>query len=111
MAIRYVTIPLSDDTFYGMAIALEGVSYSIDINYNERSELYYLSLYDADRNPLVLGVGLVPSYPITVDYRISNLTGFFWMFANSSATSEPYKDFPDKISQYYTLIYAYELEE
>jgi len=77
MANIYVDLLLDDTApIYEYSVSLEGNSYIIEIVYNERSQLYFMSLYDADRNPIVLGAGLVPGYPIMYDYALPNLTGW-----------------------------------
>ena len=105
--VNYVDIPLRDDAFYDLSIALEGNSYIIEFTYNERMSLYTLSLYDSERNPIVLGVGLVPEYPILLDYAIPNMTGYFLLTRKPVNISEPYKLYPDQLSQYYYLVYIY----
>lgn len=106
----YVDIPIQDDAFYDLSIALEGNSYIIEFTYVERMSLYTISLYDAERNPIVLGVGLVPEYPIMLDYAIPELTGYFLLTRKPTNISEPYKLYPDTLSEYYYLIYVYSEE-
>ena len=107
MANIYVDLLLDDSPIYEYSVSLEGNSYIIEIVYNERSQLYFMSLYDADRNPIVLGVGLVPGYPIMYDYALPNLTGFFLLIQKGELKAQPYKEFPDKLKQYYSLVYTY----
>ena len=103
----YVDLLLDDSPIYEYSVALEGNSYIIEMQYNERSQLYYMSIYDSDRIPLALSVGLVPGYPMMADYALPNLTGFFLLIQKGELQSEPYKKFPDKLSQYYNLVYTY----
>lgn len=104
----YITLPLFPDSHYTYAVALQDVSYNLEFIYNERTQLYSLSLYDQNNNPIVLGEALVPNYPIFKDYAIFPLTGFFWMEEKADIISEPYKVYPDSIDQYYNLFYIYE---
>jgi hypothetical protein len=110
MAERYVIVPLYEDPFYSYAISLEGESYILEFQYNERAELYFLSIYTADREPVVLGVGVVPYYPITLDYILPGLSGYFWLEEKATYNSEPYKEYPDKIHEYYNAYYIYSSE-
>ena len=105
---NYVDIPIIDEPFYNLSISLQGNSYIIEFTYNERMSLYTLSLYDAERNPIVLGVGLVPEYPILLDYAIPEMTGYFLLTRKPTNISEPYKLYPDQLSQYYYLVYIFE---
>lgn len=107
MANIYVDLLLDDSPIYEYSVSLEGNSYIIEMIFNERSQLYYMSLYDADRNPIVLSAALVPGYPIMLDYALPNLTGFFLLIQKGTLESEPYKEFPDKLTQYYSFVYTY----
>ena len=105
---NYIDVPLLDEPFYDLSISLQGNSYILEFTYNERMSLYTMSLYDAERNPIVLGVGLVPEYPILLDYAIPNMTGYFLLTRKPTNISEPYKLYPDQLSQYYYLMYVFE---
>ncbi len=107
----YVDLLLDDSPIYEYSVSLEGNSYVIEMIYNERSSLYFMSLYDADRNPIVLSAALVPGYPIMFDYALPNLTGFFLLIQKGELASEPYKEFPDKLKQYYDFVYTYLTED
>lgn len=108
MTTEFISLALFPDADYTYAVALQGVSYNLEFIYNERIQLYSLSLYDQNNNPIVLGEALVPNYPIFKDYALFPLTGFFWMEEKADIISEPYKVFPDSIDQYYNLFYIYE---
>lgn len=108
MAFKYVNLPLFADPYYSYSIALEGNSYILEFVYVERCQLYFLSLRDADSNPIVLNSGLVPTYPIMFDYALPNLSGYFWMEEIADILSEPYKVYPDKINEYYQFYYIYD---
>lgn len=107
MANNYVSLPLSDEPFYEYSVSLEGNSYILQFVYNERAQLYFLNLYTAERVAVVLGEAFVPTYPMFTDYALPNLTGYFCLQENASITGEPYKEFPDKINEYYSFFYMY----
>lgn len=109
--LMYVNMPLFPDAFYTYSMAFEGNSYNLEFIYNERSKLYFINLYDADNNPIVVGEALVPGYPIFLDYALFPLTGYLFMEENASILAEPYKTFPDSIDQYYSLFYIYSVED
>lgn len=102
----YVDIPIEDSPYYELSISLEGNSYIIEFVYNERSALYFMNLYSSERDPIILGQALVPEYPIFVDYRLPDLTGYFWLLKKATLISEPYKTYPDSLSQYYYMVYV-----
>lgn len=111
MVDKYVALPLFSDADYEYSIALQGDSYILRFIYNERMQLYTISLYDADRNPIVLGEALVPNYPMFFEYAIYPLTGYFFMEEKASIISEPYKVYPDSVDQYYSLYYIYSQDD
>lgn len=108
MALKYVRLPLYADSYHSYSISLEGVSYILKLRYNERSEQWFIDLFLEDNTPLLLGMGLVPSYPIGLDYAIENLSGFFWMESIAEIEEEKYKVYPTDIYQYYRFFYIYE---
>lgn len=111
MSDHYLALPLYSDADYNYAVNLQGQSYTLDFKYNERAGIYFLSLLTSENTPIVSGVGLVPTYQILSDYAISPLTGFLWMEEKANIISEPYKTYPDKISEYYNLFYIWSTED
>ena len=103
----YVSLPLFSDQDYSYAVALEGESYRIRFTYNSIMKLYTMAVSDADANTLISGIGLVPSYPILLDFVVSKLTGTFLLTPKSETAVEFYKLYPDKIHLYYELTYLY----
>jgi hypothetical protein len=53
---------LQDTAFYSLRINLDGLAYIIDFSYSEREDRWYMDFYDEDRNPLLLGIKVVPGY-------------------------------------------------
>lgn len=103
---KYVDIPIIDEPFYDLSISLEGNSYIIQFTYVERMNLYTMSLFDSDNNPIVQGIAVVPEYPIMLDYAIPDLSGYFLLTKKATLLSEPYKTYPDKLSEYYWMMYV-----
>jgi hypothetical protein len=66
-----------------------------------------LTIYNSNVEVLVAGVGLVPNYPVTLDYVIPQLRGAFLLLPMFTTDDEFYKIYPTKLKQYYTLSYAY----
>lgn len=107
MANRYISLPLYEEPYFTYSFAAQGQSFVLEFVYNERAQLYYLNLLDDENNPIVQGQVLVPRYPLMEDYAIDPLTGYFQLEEKSDIVSEPYKTYPDKISQYYNFYYVY----
>jgi hypothetical protein len=53
------TIPTLADPFYTIRVRLDDRDYTLEFLYSPRQERYYLSLFDSEDNPLVLGLKLV----------------------------------------------------
>lgn len=107
---KYVDIPIINYPFYDLSISLEGNSYILEFCYNSRMELYTFSLYDADREPIILGEALVPEYPMFLDYAIPALSGYFVLLKKENINSQPYKDYPQNLADYYYFMYVYDTE-
>jgi len=106
--LNYVSLPLFDDYEYSYTIGLEGLSYTVVMKYNERAKLWFMDLFLEDTTPVALGVGVVPLYPIALDLAISPLNGYFWLENIPAINTEQYKQYPDKLRQYYRFYYIYE---
>lgn len=111
MTLKYVALGLFPDAFYEYSVALQGVSYILQLTYNERCKLYFLSLLTADNELIVSGAALVPDYPILQDYATFPLTGFFWLEEKAEIKTEAYKTYPDSLDQFYNFFYIYDDEE
>lgn len=111
MALVNINLPLYSDPYYSYAVSLQGTSYIVELIYNERCSLYFMNLLTADSVPILEGVGVVPSYPVALDYALFPLTGWFWLEPKEILLSEPYKAYPDKLDQYYNFYYSYISEE
>lgn len=107
MANLYVDVPLLNEPYYDLTISLEGNSYILEFIYNERLSLYTFSLFDSQKVPLVQGQALVPEYPLFLDYNLKDLSGYFYLTKKSDLVSEPYKDYPDQLKDYYYFMYIY----
>lgn len=107
MALKYIELPLYPNADYEYSVALEGQSYLMRFTYNETMKLYTIEMLTSELVTLISGVGLVPNYPLLLDYNIGGLTGSFVMIPISDKPIEFYKLYPDKLDQYYKLSYVY----
>jgi hypothetical protein len=53
------SLPTFDDPFYSYAITLEGKPYVLGFKYNQREDVWYMSVFLPDLTPLATGVKLV----------------------------------------------------
>lgn len=59
------TIPNDpDEPFFAIRVTLDGITYSLDFEYSTREDCYYLSIFDASKVAIVLGLKLVPEIPL-----------------------------------------------
>jgi hypothetical protein len=107
----YVDLPLFPDYFYSYSVNLQDDSYNIEICYNEYAKTWYMSIYTEDQELVVAGIALLPSFPLTQDYVIPGLSGFFWLYPIPSITTEKYKEEPEHLDQYYMLRYCYDFQD
>ena len=108
MATQYVSLPLFDDYDYSYTIGLQGETYIVSIKYNERVALWFMDLAKEDTTPIFNGLAMTPNYPMALDYAIFPLKGYFWLENIPDINDEPYKEFPDKLRQYYRFYYIFE---
>lgn len=54
---------------YVTRIALDGVSYGLELNWNGRAEAWYLSIYDTSGAPLLLSRKVATNFPILKRFR------------------------------------------
>jgi hypothetical protein len=106
MAIQYVNLPLYDEEDYFYYVPLERTSYKLRIYYNSRIQGWILDLMEGNDEPIVMGMALVPNYPIAGDY-LTSLTGFFWLEAIGAEKNETIIN-PYELWKYYRLFYIYE---
>lgn len=55
-----ITFP-ANLAWFTKTITLQGVTYTLEMQYNVREQLWYMSVLDAAENPIILGI------PITID--------------------------------------------
>lgn len=104
----YIDLPLYTDYYYSYTVSLERNSYVVEIYYNSYGKKWYMDLYTEDQEPVVLGLALLPEYPIAIDYILPNLSGFFWLYpVPEIGKKEKYKTDPEALAQYYSLKYVY----
>lgn len=107
MTLLSIGLPLYGSQDYTYQVNLEGNSYGLRFIYNQVMQQTLLTIYNSNVEVLIAGIGLVPNYPIALDYVIPELTGAFLLLPTFTTDDEFYKTYPTKLKQYYTLSYAY----
>lgn len=63
-------IPTSPGTpYFTQKTRLDGRDFILKFSYNQREERYYLSIYDEQEEPLLMGLKLVANWPLLRRYR------------------------------------------
>jgi hypothetical protein len=106
MAWQSIALPLYEDEDFSYSTTLEGNTYIIRLYLNRRVGEWYLDLSTDDGEPLVTGTKLVQFYPMLLDYRIPNLTGFMWFQTKNSGVVADKSVLPG----YYELFYMWDEE-
>lgn len=86
MALKYIQLPLFNDTYYSYSINLEGNTYVLEFLYVERAKTWIFYLKDSEQNVLISGQRLTPNTLLFNNYKIDNLTGGFYYTPTSDET-------------------------
>lgn len=64
---------LVDEPFYDMTVNLDGVDYQLAFLYNQRFDSWFLSVYNTDGSPIVLGIAVVCNWGLLSNYSDARL--------------------------------------
>jgi hypothetical protein len=84
-------IPTSAVPYYSQRVKLDGRDYLLRFAYNEREARWYLSLYDDEELPLVLGLKLMTNWELLQHYHADPRVppGELWVMCLSGDESPP----------------------
>jgi hypothetical protein len=108
--LNYVNCPLYDVPYYSYSVILEDNTFTLRFVYNDILKLYTLTILDDQGYILCSGIGITPYHPMTIDYDLRGLTGFFQLLPIGDNGVEYYKDYPESLSKYYRLYYYSEIK-
>lgn len=60
---------------YSMSIQLDGTNYILVFSYNDRTSTWEMQVQDANGNPLVSNVPMVPNYPLNYRMALGQIPG------------------------------------
>ena len=79
----YIIIEVPDMNDSVSRIVLNEIAYLIRFTYNHTKDYWKFSLYDTQNEPIVLGVKIVPNFPLNVFYGVTDLPfGVFGAMSN-----------------------------
>lgn len=70
---EYTIIEVPDLNDSVSRIVLSGTPYFIRFSYNDTCDYWKFSLYNAQSEPIVVGIKIVPSFPLNVFYGVTKL--------------------------------------
>ena len=70
---EYTLIEVPDLNDSVSRIVLNGVAYQIRFSYIDSKDYWTFSLYNAQDNPIILGVKIVPRFPLNVFFGITEI--------------------------------------
>ena len=59
----------STSPYFTQSIPLDGVTYIFQFKFNSRFGVWYISLFDANNNPIVLNIKILPLLPLFSRHR------------------------------------------
>lgn len=89
---QYMTIPLDDSEvpWRSFRMTLSGVRYNLELQYNVRVDRWFLSIYDAAQNPILMSIPLLIGRALTVQYPTLPLpVGVLFVVDNSNKGTQP----------------------
>lgn len=98
--------PLFDSPFYSYTMDLSRDTYTLTFRYSSRSEGYLMDIFDAEENPVVRNIKLVPLTALLDQYSLSTPEGDFVVLPNENTDlSESSVVNPRRIFETHSLYY------
>lgn len=80
---EYIIIEVPNKNDSMSRIVLKDKSYQIRFTYNDTKDYWKFSLYTAQNEPIVVGIKIVPRFPLNVFYGVTRLPdGVFGVMTN-----------------------------
>ena len=113
MAQFRVELPLFSEPYHEYRTALEDQSVLLTFRWQDRTSSWYMDIKQDDLTPIVLGIKLVPYFPILADYQLQDrgLGGYLVLIDAGDFQSNKLNNSPAAMKQFYRLFYVYEEED
>lgn len=108
MTLNAQQIFLSNDPYYTYTDTLEQTAFNFTFRFSLRERCWYMDIYTVDNIPVILATKLVPQYPILQDFRLPEISGYFWLYPTVNINLHKIETDPEYIADYFTLLYFYE---
>ncbi len=70
---EYIIIDVPDLNDSVSRVVLAGIPYYIRFTYNDTCDYWKFSLYNSQNEPIVVGIKIVPRFPLNVFYGVTKL--------------------------------------
>lgn len=108
MTVIYTELPLFYEAIYEYTVSLEEQQRILTFYFNERDMCWRMDIKNIDGTVVVLGVKLVPEYPILSNLRSSLMSGYFVLSTENEQQAERFLLDSDVVPQFYRLFHIYE---
>lgn len=76
----------STSPYYSFTTPIEGATYKIIMEWMNRTECWYMSIYDSNNTQLIPNVKLVSNFPLLIQKVSINFVGDFMVFPTTNET-------------------------
>lgn len=66
-------IPFREQSFFRQQIQLTGVLYFLTFTWNALNEFWIMDIANSDEEPLILGIKIVPDYPLLAAFTVEGM--------------------------------------
>lgn len=73
--------PLYEDAYYSYSVNLSGESYTLTFRWSDRCQQWMMDIEDSSGEVILLGVTLVPYFPLIQRYSLEKPLGEFYLVA------------------------------
>lgn len=63
-------IPFKEPSNWQEQIELSGVIFVLEFNWNALNEFWSMNIYNRDKQPIILGITIVPNFPLLASYTV-----------------------------------------
>jgi len=100
-----ITFP-STETFYQFTTAIEGATYTIQMQWMTRTEFWYMSIFNANSTLLASNIQIVTNFPLLYQKESVDFDGDFIILPITTATNIT----ADNLATSWNLVYLAEDE-
>lgn len=96
-------IPFKEPSYWREQITLSGVVFVFAFKWNALNEFWVMDIYDSEEQPLILGIKIVPNYPLLDQYSVDGMPSGEIICQNIVAAPDTISRFD--MSQKFELVY------